>query len=71
MTAGHDRYQFGDRPLGQRHVGGLTRDGDGVAPHMQVGAQSAFEGTQIFVCRTQQAHDEIGRNVDAAANLSR
>jgi hypothetical protein len=37
---------------------------------MQIGAQCAFEGTQILVCRTKQAHDEIGRNVDAAANLS-
>ena len=70
LAAGHDRDQFGDHPLGERDVGRLTREGDGVAAHMQVGVQGAFQGAQVFVCRTQQAHDEIGRNVDTAANLS-
>ena len=48
----------------------LTREGDGIATHMQIGAQCAFEGAQVLICRTQQAHDEIGRNIDAAADLS-
>ena len=70
LAAGHDGDQLGDHPLGERDVGRFAREGDGIAAHMQVGAQYPFEGAQILVCRTQQAHDEIRRNVDAAANLS-
>jgi len=32
-------------------------------------ARNAFECAQVFVSGTEQAHDELGRNVDAAANL--
>ena len=38
---------------------------------MNIRSQDAFERTQIFVGGTEQAHDEVGRNVDAAANLER
>ena len=30
--------------------------------------EDALEGAQIFVGGTQQAHDEVGRNIHAAAN---
>ena len=53
LAAGHDRDQLGDHPLGQRDIGRFAREGDGVATHMQVGAQDAFQGAQILVCRTQ------------------
>jgi hypothetical protein len=36
---------------------------------MQIGGQGAFECAQVFVSGTQQAHDEVGWNIDAAANL--
>ncbi|GAB7143394.1 hypothetical protein LRC484719_19820 [Mycobacterium riyadhense] len=35
---------------------------------MQVGTQGAFEGPQVLVGRTKQTHDEVGRNINAAAN---
>jgi hypothetical protein len=69
LATGHDRDEFADHPFGERHVGGLTREGHRVATDMQICGQDAFEGTQVFVSGTEQAHDEIGRNVDAAANL--
>ena len=71
LSAGHDRYQLGDCPFGERDVGRFTREGHRVAPHMQVGVQDAFEGAQILVGRTEQAHHEVGRNIDAATNLRR
>ena len=63
-----DRDQFGDRPLGQRDVGGLAGQGDGVAADVDVGRQAAFERAQILVGGTEQAHDEVGRNIDAAVH---
>src|ERR1700722_2617346 len=64
----HDRHQFGERPLGERDVSGFAGQRHGVAAHMQIRGQEAFESAQVFVGGTEQAHDEIGRNIDAAAN---
>jgi hypothetical protein len=36
---------------------------------MQIGGQNALQCAQVFVGGTQQAHDEVGRNIDAAAYL--
>ncbi|BBX11256.1 hypothetical protein MNVM_03370 [Mycobacterium novum] len=36
---------------------------------MQVGGQQAFQGAQVLICGTQQTHDEVGWNIDTAANL--
>jgi hypothetical protein len=35
---------------------------------VDIGGQDALERAQILVGGTQQAHDEVGRNIDAAAN---
>ncbi|GAA2783116.1 hypothetical protein GCM10010533_21740 [Mycolicibacterium pallens] len=37
---------------------------------MHIGREAAFEGAQVFVSGTQQAHDEVGRNSHAAAHLA-
>ncbi len=62
------RDQLGDHALGQRHVGGTARHRHRVAAHVHVGRQAVFEGAQILVGGTQQAHDEVGRNSHAGAN---
>ena len=69
LAAGDDRDQFGEHPLGERDVGGFTGQRHRVAAHVQFGGQDALEGAQVFVSGAEQAHDEVGRNVDAAANL--
>ena len=69
LAAGDDRHEFREHPFGERDVGGLTGERHRVAAHVQICGQNAFECAQIFVSGTEQAHDEIGRNVDAAANL--
>ncbi|WP_283606892.1 hypothetical protein [Mycolicibacterium poriferae] len=66
LSAADDLDEFGDHPLGQRDVGGLTGQRDGVAADMDVGGQQPLESTQVFVGGPQQAHDQIGRNCHAA-----
>ena len=68
LAAGDDRDQFGEHPFGERDVGGFAGQRHRVAAHVQIGGQEALECAQIFVGGTEQAHDEVGRNVDAAAN---
>ncbi|GFG80365.1 hypothetical protein MPRG_36410 [Mycobacterium paragordonae] len=36
---------------------------------MQFGLKGAFQGAQILIGPAEQAHHEVGRNIDAAANL--
>ncbi len=68
LAAGHDRDEFGDHSLGQRHIGGLAGERQRVAAHMDIGRQDALECAQVLVGGSKQAHDEVGRNIDAAAN---
>ncbi len=68
LAAGRDRDQFGDHPLGERHIGRFAGKGERVATGMDVGRQDALECAQILVGGTEQAHDEVGRNIDAAAD---
>ena len=68
LTTGHDRDQFGNHSLGKRDVGRLAGQGERIAAYVNIGSQNALEGAQIFVGGTQQAHDEVGRNINAAAN---
>jgi hypothetical protein len=35
---------------------------------VDIGRQDALECTQVLVSGSKQAHDEVGRNIDAAAN---
>ena len=53
LTVGDDGDQLGNYPLGERDVSRLTREGDRIATHMQIGAQYAFERAQILICRTE------------------
>ena len=66
-TAVDDGDQLGDDALGQRDVGRSAGQGHGVAAHVDVGGEESFECAQILVGGTEQAHHEVGRNIDAAA----
>jgi len=68
LAAGHDRDQFGNHSLGQRDVSRLAGQGERVTTHVNIGGEDALECAQILVGGTQQAHDVVGRNIDAAAN---
>jgi hypothetical protein len=69
LAAGDNRHEFGEHSFGECDVSGLTGECHRVAAHVQICGQNALEGAQVFVSGTEQAHDEVGRNVDAAANL--
>ena len=62
------RHELLDHPLGQRHIGGLTGEGDRIPAYVDVGVEETFEFTQVRVGGTEESEHGLGGQFDAGTH---